>query len=327
MGLNDDGLYGPTPVDYPYPVRVFVSSTCYDLLDLRAEVESHVRDLGLSPVMSDRPTSDFDHTADRNSIETCLSNVRASDVFVCVLSQRYGASLKDSGFDDISASHLELREAQTHRKRIFVYVRDRLDAEFSIWKKDPEAPTVWLKRDYDKRLFAMLKEHAALSANSQRSNWYSPFRDSVDLKHQLIVDLRAYSGRALLASWLREGRLPSFVVRADTEHVLPDSSRLQLGLVFCLRSHSPAYSVAIHDLAGSPTPLGDCIWGNPVRYKLVIPNTKSHRQTLEVHYVTDFGATICDVFQITYTAAGTGAGCTIELQKKKLVRELPLELE
>ena len=77
---------------------VFVSSTVYDLLDLRAEVERHLRDLGLVPLLSDSATSGFEVAPNSNSIESCLANVRNADHFVCILSQRYGPSLKDAGY-------------------------------------------------------------------------------------------------------------------------------------------------------------------------------------------------------------------------------------
>ena len=40
-------------------MRVFVSSTVFDLLDVRAEVAELLRDLGIAPVMSDEKLSDF----------------------------------------------------------------------------------------------------------------------------------------------------------------------------------------------------------------------------------------------------------------------------
>lgn len=61
--------------------QIFVSSTCYDLLDLRAEVEALLKEMGLSPVMSDRPRSEFEVTGYSDSIATCLANVRGADVF------------------------------------------------------------------------------------------------------------------------------------------------------------------------------------------------------------------------------------------------------
>jgi hypothetical protein len=53
----DKAIYHAVMSEWP---GVFISSTCYDLIDLRAELEAMLRDLGLHPVLSDRPTSEFD---------------------------------------------------------------------------------------------------------------------------------------------------------------------------------------------------------------------------------------------------------------------------
>jgi hypothetical protein len=92
-------------------MKVFISSTVFDLIDVRAELEALIRDMGLSPVMSDSSTSDFSVKPDANSIETCLVNVRASDIMLVILSNRYGPSLEKAGFPALSATHLEYKEA------------------------------------------------------------------------------------------------------------------------------------------------------------------------------------------------------------------------
>jgi hypothetical protein len=139
-------------------MRVFVSSTCYDLIDLRAEVEVHLRDLGLRPVLSDRPSSDFSEFALQNSIAACLANVASAELFVCVLSQRYGPSLQAAGFEDLSATHAELREAHQLGKPIYMYVRDRFLADYQIWKKNADASLSWVKERKDHRLFELFGE-------------------------------------------------------------------------------------------------------------------------------------------------------------------------
>jgi hypothetical protein len=95
---------------------IFISSTCYDLIDLRAELEDHIRDLGLLPVMSDRPTSEFEVDGYKDSITTCLENVRKCPTFLCILSNRYGPRLGKVGFEDVAATHLEYRAAREHKK-------------------------------------------------------------------------------------------------------------------------------------------------------------------------------------------------------------------
>jgi hypothetical protein len=76
-------------------MKIFVSSPCYDLIDLRAELHEDLNDLGVEAIFSDIKESGFEVVADpaTNSIETCLVNVRNSDRVAIILSQRYGPLL------------------------------------------------------------------------------------------------------------------------------------------------------------------------------------------------------------------------------------------
>lgn len=311
----------------PCTMRVFVSSTCYDLIDLRAEVEAHLHDLGLSPVMSDRASSEFHAFDDSNSIETCLSNVRAAEVFVCILLHRYGPSLKSAGFEDVSATHLELREAKRARKKILLYVRDRLDAEFRLWLKDSKTRTAWVKDDRDRRLFSMLQEHTKLHAASKRSNWYWTFRDSLDLKAHLVSHLRAQSGRALLTSWLRAGRLPFLDARVNIKSTDSENHPV-LSMVFNVRSAVPVFDLTVSGLTERPMCLGDCCREEPRTANVLIPSaTETYEKEFVLQYSTEFGAKLADTFRLRYTPGNGDMGCTTELVKKKLVRVLPPEIE
>lgn len=82
-------------------MKVFVSSTSYDLLDVRAEVANLLSEMKMTPVLSDQQSSDFDVKPQKNTIEVCLMNLRISDWVICILDQRYGPSLKKAGFDDV----------------------------------------------------------------------------------------------------------------------------------------------------------------------------------------------------------------------------------
>ena len=112
--------------------RVFISSTCYDLIDLRADLEQELRDMELEPVLSDQSSSEFTVVPAQSSIESCLVNVRNCDTFIVILSQRYGPSLEPAGYPDLSATHLEYREACRVKKSIYMYVRDRLEADYAV---------------------------------------------------------------------------------------------------------------------------------------------------------------------------------------------------
>ena len=165
-------------------MRVFISSTCFDLIDVRAELAEQFRTLGITPVLSDDKLSDFRVQHDVNSIETCLINVDSCDEFVLILDKRYGPTLEKFDYGEFSATHLEYNRAVEKKIPVRVYVRDRLEADFAIWKRNRRSDEVtfaWIDKK-DIGLFTLLDGHAPLEANATTSNWYSTFTNSIDLK-------------------------------------------------------------------------------------------------------------------------------------------------
>lgn len=193
-------------------MKVFLSSTVYDLLDVRAEIAEHLRSLGATPFLSDDKLSDFRVQPDVNSIQTCLVNIESCDQMILVLDQRYGPRLSSAGFDAISATHLEYRHALKCRIPIRVYVRDQLAAEYRMWRNNTESIEAlklsWVRDRKDWGLFELLKEHDPLAADRESSNWYDTFTSSVDLK-------------AAISKALESSLLPSRVVEAIQDNRFP----------------------------------------------------------------------------------------------------------
>ena len=216
---------------------VFVSSTCYDLIDLRAELELELRDLELTPLMSDSHTSDFNVLPNANSIESCLVNIRRCDIVLFVLSQRYGPSLKHAGYEDVSATHLEYREARKAGRSIYFYVRDRLEADFNIWKRNKrtDIKLSWVQEN-DFGLFKLIEEHRSLSATSIGTNWLWTFHDSSDLRRRIRKDLRLVSDTAILKSILRSGKSPFLLARIKGHSVDKVQKRIELNLLITIET-------------------------------------------------------------------------------------------
>ncbi len=164
-------------------MRLFISSTVFDLVDVRAELAEHMKAIGITPVLSDDKLSDFRIVPDANSIETCLVNVESCDEFLIILDRRYGPSLVKAGFDDVSATHLEYNHAKQLGKPIHMFVRDRTEGEFGTWRKNKGKPIdfEWVISG-NEGLFDLMKEHAKLSVSAKASNWKTTFTNSVDLK-------------------------------------------------------------------------------------------------------------------------------------------------
>ena len=70
---------------------VFVSSTCYDLAQVRNDLRLFFESLGLLPVLSELPSFPVNPSLD--AIGNCLAGVEdAADLFVLVVGGRYGSA-------------------------------------------------------------------------------------------------------------------------------------------------------------------------------------------------------------------------------------------
>lgn len=283
---------------------VFVSSTCYDLIDVRAELEAELRDLGLTPVMSDRPSAEFAVTPDANSIESCLANVRRCDAVVVILSQRYGPSLKKAGYPDVSATHLEYLAAREANKPIHMYVRDRLEADFGLWKRNAERAInlSWVKAG-DEAIFGLLDDHRRLVADAKRSNWFWVFRDSRELRSRIGSDFQKQAGRAVLRRLMDTGRVPALIPQVErwsidkkTRILSLDVSVTNAGTAPALQPFAALYSDAGEDVMQTRTLLPGQSVALTYSPKLSVRSVRAGNPlmwfefsyaTLEGHYIGD----------------------------------------
>jgi hypothetical protein len=71
------------------PPSVFVSSTCYDLRQIRVDLRDFLAGLGLDPVLSE--FASFPVNPDASTLDNCLKAVeQRADIFVLVIGGRYG---------------------------------------------------------------------------------------------------------------------------------------------------------------------------------------------------------------------------------------------
>lgn len=287
-------------------MTIFISSTCYDLIDVRAELENELRQCGLDPVLSDRPTSDFNTPGTLDSIETCLSNVRSADALVLILNQRYGAVLED--FGKISATHLEYEEAVKIDKPIFVYVRDRLEADYTNWKKDKSKGIEDLSWAKDLELLNFFEDYKTLRPG--RRNWYWTFRNSVELKNRVCMDLAAYSDEASVRNLAKNRMLPHLDLRISSCDVNRPTGNLQ-GTVMNVGTSSAldAELQIPHSGRGKcTTDLNAIAQNQEAQFSLNFrlsdldeeDGYEPHKFLVELKYKTLEGYTLADRYSVTY---------------------------
>ena len=117
------------------PPNVFLSSTLYDLSELRKQLRQFLEELGWGAVMSEHDSFPID--ANQTTVENSRRNVQENaDVFVMIVGARYGSVHPKS---DKSVTNLEFVEARARGVPLYVFVRKDVLAQLRVWKANPDA--------------------------------------------------------------------------------------------------------------------------------------------------------------------------------------------
>jgi hypothetical protein len=172
-------------------IDVFVSSTCWDLTDVRAELRRHLEDNAFIVRLSDDYDSPFKVDANQDSIRSCLNNVAHADVVVCIIDRRYGPLLPFGEFQGKSATHAEVLHAESPalRKPVFTFIRDRAFQDYTQLRRDPNYDAKWVDRKSKAEWTDFVKSRVELLPDQQGTNWHDEFATTVDLKAKVLKRL------------------------------------------------------------------------------------------------------------------------------------------
>jgi hypothetical protein len=211
-----------------YALPVFVSSTCYELRDLRAAIKAWLVQLGLEPLMSDE--GGFPHVDGMPPYASCLRALEECPLVIVVIDRRYGQRFDDWGpypqFRGCSPTHAELRHALDIGKRVLIYVHDDLWNFYEVWRKNPDAFKNAAPQGLEEATLSMFHE-------LKRRNpvpWMEHFADVAELQrslnrefvNQLFVHLRDRERQT--------ADLAAYVLRKITEAAPEVRAKIEVGL-------------------------------------------------------------------------------------------------
>lgn len=153
---------------------VLVSSTCYDLAQVRQDLKSFFESMGMIPIMSE--FSSFPVNPNLDAIENCLAGVKEkADIFVLVVGGRYGSETENGK----SVTNLEYLEAKVKGIPRYVFVQKPILTALSIWQKNRSGDFTGFVDS--SKLFEFVE-----SLRDPKENWVFPFESAQDI----IVTLR-----------------------------------------------------------------------------------------------------------------------------------------
>lgn len=122
--------------EYAFPI--FISSTDYNLKDLRAELADFLRNLGYRPSVSSAEGFP-DNSPNLAPWESCLPVLDQAFVVILIIDGRYGTLLSWPNFPDltdkkVSPTHAEYLYAHKNRKRLLVFIRKEVMTYYQSYR-------------------------------------------------------------------------------------------------------------------------------------------------------------------------------------------------
>jgi hypothetical protein len=228
---------------------------------------------------------------------------------------------------------LEYRETVKAGVSVLFYVRDRLEGEYRVWRKNREnAPKLNWVLAKDCGIFELIEEHQQLSKGTPRNNWLHIFRSSVDLKEALSAHLGAVVRKQRLLDDASANRLPAFGFSTEVS----TSRGAQKAAIHCrLRNvgGSPAFNVyAYWKEEGRGEPYGPFVApGDEIHMGVLAPKrpgARQCRQILLIEYSTHDGNVVLDEFSVQFEVTADGGyahGGRLLSKQYRLGQESPIE--
>ncbi len=139
-------------------LRVFVSSTCYDLSLLRSQLRTFIKSVGFEPVMSDYEDILYDPRTHTHT--SCVDEVYTCDILVLIIGSRFGGKssaealskidfeklgkdcpsvddLKKSGA--LSVTQLEVLKAIESSIPLYVFIESRVYHDHAVYEKNKDS--------------------------------------------------------------------------------------------------------------------------------------------------------------------------------------------
>ena len=153
--------------------RVFVSSTFYDLKQVREDLDRFILGLGYEAVLHE--SGDIAYGKDRPPEGYVHREIEMCDILVCVIGGRYGTESQEQPGSSITQK--ELHTAIDNQVQVFIFVEQAVHSEYSTYSLNKETANIKYRFVDDPRVYEFIESVYKLP----RNNPIAPFQTATDI--------------------------------------------------------------------------------------------------------------------------------------------------
>ena len=153
--------------------RVFVSSTFYDLKQVREDLDRFILGLGYEAVLHE--SGDIPYGKDRPPEGYVHREIEMCDILVCVIGGRYGTESQEQPGSSITQR--ELHTAIENQVQVFIFVEQAVHSEYSTYSLNKETANIKYRFVDDPRVYEFIESVYKLP----RNNPIASFQTATDI--------------------------------------------------------------------------------------------------------------------------------------------------
>ena len=144
--------------------RVFISSTFYDLRQIRVELDKFIESLGYEPVRNEE--GDIPYGKEDALQSYCYKEIENVDILVSIIGSRYGSVATTEKSQEYSISQMELKTALAENKQVFVFIDKNVATEYETYSLNKVNSDIKYKYVDNPNIYKFIEEIKSLPNNN-----------------------------------------------------------------------------------------------------------------------------------------------------------------
>ena len=139
--------------------RIFISSTFYDLKQIRVELDKFIESLGYEPIRNEEGVIPYGKD---DALQTyCYKEISNIDILISIIGSRYGSAgvLKEKE-QEYSVSQLEVKTALKEDKQVFVFIDKNVFTEYETYILNKSNDGVNYKYVDNVNIYKFIEDHS-----------------------------------------------------------------------------------------------------------------------------------------------------------------------
>lgn len=140
--------------------RIFISSTFYDLKQVRADLDMFIDNLGYEAVRNEE--GNIPYGKDEALEEYCYKEIKGVDILISIIGGRFGSESKKNSS---SVSQIELKTAIKEGKQVYIFIENNILSEYETYLLNKNNEVKFRYVD-DNRIYKFIEDIKTLKTNN-----------------------------------------------------------------------------------------------------------------------------------------------------------------